>query len=71
MKTKIEKGKHYKIKVNLAGRIEQYHGHVLSCDTEEFRFETEDDNVLGVVMNDNKGLYIACPALPTLRKGKD
>jgi len=41
---KIEKDKHYILKVNLFGRIEKYAGQVLSVDKNEFRFETEEDN---------------------------
>lgn len=42
---KLLVGKHYKLRVNLYGRIEEYRGIVLSVSSNEFRFETEDDNM--------------------------
>lgn len=44
MKNKLEKNKHYKLKMNLFGRIEEYEGTVQSLGEDEFRFETNDDN---------------------------
>ncbi len=41
---KLRVGKHYRLKVNLFGRHEEYEGKVLSIEEDEFRFETEDDN---------------------------
>lgn len=40
----LQKNKHYKLKLNLHGRIEEYEGKVLEINSNEFRFETEDDN---------------------------
>ncbi|MDA3837270.1 MAG: hypothetical protein PF542_06640 [Nanoarchaeota archaeon] len=44
MNYKIEKSKHYKLKVNVFGRIEEYEGKVIDTTPHEFRFETEEDN---------------------------
>lgn len=44
MKNKLETNKHYKLEVNLFGRVEKYTGKILKVDGKEIRFETEDDN---------------------------
>lgn len=58
-------GKHYKLKVNLYGRIEEYEGRVLSVSKNEFRFETEDDNTCrALTLRNSEVVYsreIKCP----------
>lgn len=58
-------GKHYKLKVNLQGRIEEYEGRVLSIDKNEFRFETEAYNACQALTLRNSDVVfskeIECP----------
>ena len=42
---KLKENKFYIIKLNLNGRIEEYKGKVQSIEKDEFRFETENDNL--------------------------
>ena len=55
----IEKNKHYKLKLNLHGRIEYYQGKVLEINGNEFRFETEDDNACRALTIHKKDIIYA------------
>ena len=61
---KIEKGKFYKLKINLFGRIEEYEGKVQSITPTEFRLDTEDDNQCRALTLRQKDIIYAKEIIP-------
>lgn len=59
MKPTLEKNKHYKLKVNLYGRIEEYTGLVLDTNKESIRLETDDDIACNALRLNHKDIFYA------------
>lgn len=64
MEKTLEVGKHYKLKVNIFGRIEEYEGKIQSIKDDEFRFETENDNTCRALTLRQKDIIYSKEIIP-------